>query len=149
MQSRSSIQPFKLVHCSSRSEQSSLGHQTRKAWEAHPLRVQPRMPFCPRSSDRFRAPPCEGGGRRCNSCRGRHLPLCLSSYRSGSVNRYSSVRVRPGDPFHGGRVESFLALQGFCRAIWFRFTLDKFLHQSQSSNVNPKQAADIACLRPD
>ena len=29
------------------------------------------------------------------------LPLCLSSYRSGFVNRYSSVRVRPGDPFHG------------------------------------------------
>ena len=28
------------------------------------------MPFCPRSSVRFRAPPCEGGGRRCNSCRG-------------------------------------------------------------------------------
>src|ERR1017187_5899323 len=28
-------------------------------------------------------------------------PLSLSSYRSGFVNRYSSVRVRPGDPFHG------------------------------------------------
>lgn len=26
------------------------------------------------------------------------MPLCLSSYRSGFVNRYSSVRVRPGDP---------------------------------------------------
>ena len=28
-------------------------------------------------------------------------PLCLSSYRSGFVNRYSSVRVRPEAPFHG------------------------------------------------
>ena len=25
------------------------------------------------------------------------MPLCLSSYRSGFVNRYSSVRVRPGE----------------------------------------------------
>src|SRR6478735_507636 len=30
-------------------------------------------PNSPRSSVRFRAPPCEGGGRRCNSCRGRHF----------------------------------------------------------------------------
>ena len=26
------------------------------------------------------------------------LPLCLSSHRSGFVNRYSSVQVRPGAP---------------------------------------------------
>ena len=26
-------------------------------------------------------------------------PLCLSSYRAGFVNPYSSVRVRPGAPF--------------------------------------------------
>ena len=30
-------------------------------------------------------------------------PLCLSSYRAGFVNPYSSVRVRPGAPFHQGR----------------------------------------------
>ena len=27
-----------------------------------------------------------------------NLPLCLSSHRSGFVNRYSSVQVRPGAP---------------------------------------------------
>src|SRR5262245_15432201 len=27
------------------------------------------------------------------------MPLCLSSYRAGFVNPYSSVRVRPGAPF--------------------------------------------------
>ena len=26
------------------------------------------------------------------------MPLCLSSYRSGFVNRYSPVQVRPGAP---------------------------------------------------
>jgi hypothetical protein len=30
-------------------------------------------------------------------------PLCLSSYRAGFVNPYSSVRVRPGAPFYQGR----------------------------------------------
>src|SRR5213592_797150 len=29
------------------------------------------------------------------------VPLCLSSYRASFVNSYSSVRVRPGAPFHG------------------------------------------------
>ena len=31
------------------------------------------------------------------------VPPCLSSYRSGFVNRYSPVRIRPGAPFHHGR----------------------------------------------
>lgn len=30
------------------------------------------------------------------------LPLCLNSYRSGFVNRYSSVRIRPGAPLSSG-----------------------------------------------
>ena len=30
-------------------------------------------------------------------------PLCLSSYRAGFVNPYSSVQVRPGAPFSQGR----------------------------------------------
>src|ERR1043166_907812 len=37
---------------------------------------------CPRSSV-YRAPPCEGGGHRRNSCRGHHLPLCLQKLQGG------------------------------------------------------------------
>ena len=31
------------------------------------------------------------------------MPLCLSSYRAGFVNPYSSVQVRPGAPTYQGR----------------------------------------------
>ena len=49
MQSSSRNQPFKLVLAGASPATDTI---------------------CPRSSVRFRAPPCEGGGRRCNSCRG-------------------------------------------------------------------------------
>ena len=59
------------------------------------------MPFCPRSSvrsERHRAKVEVAGAIPAVDA---NLPLCLSSYRSGFVNRYSSVRVRPEAPFHG------------------------------------------------
>src|SRR5437899_6471343 len=59
------------------------------------------MPFCPRSSvrsERHRAKVEVAGAIPAEDA---ILPLCLSSYRASFVNSYSSVRVRPGAPFHG------------------------------------------------
>ena len=60
------------------------------------------MPICSQgvitSARRFAKAEVRGANPRESTI---SLPLCLSSYRSGFVNRNSSVRVRPGDPFHG------------------------------------------------
>ena len=44
------------------------------------------------------------------------LPPCLSSYRAGFVNPYSSVRVRPGAPVYGDHdvISSITPREGVC-----------------------------------
>ena len=60
------------------------------------------MPFCPRSSVRFRAPPCEGGGRRCNSCRGHHFAP-VPQQQQGEFRKLVFVGASPtrGSSFQG------------------------------------------------
>ena len=45
-----------------------------------------------------------------------YSPLCLSSHRSGFVNRHSSVRVRPGAPVYGDHdvISSITPREGVC-----------------------------------
>ena len=57
---------------------------------------------CPRSSVRFRATPCEGGGRRCNSCRGRHFAP-VPQQLQGEFRKLVFVGASPtgGSSFNG------------------------------------------------
>lgn len=69
-----------------------------RAWS---VQVRSRMSFCPRSSvrsERHRAKVEVAGASPAVDA---ILPLCLSSHRTGFVNSYSSVRVRPEAPIHG------------------------------------------------
>src|ERR1019366_5890861 len=88
---------------------------------------------CPRSSVRFRAPPCEGGGRRCNSCRGHQFapvpqqpqerfrkPLFVgasptrgSNFKSGSWCNSSTSRCeRDGSGANPGFLTNFRRREG-------------------------------------
>ena len=81
----------------------SHGHLTCRAWEANPVRVRPRTPFCPRSSvrsERHRAK-VEVASATPAVDTTFIMPLCLRSDRTSFVNLYSSVRVRPEAPFYG------------------------------------------------
>ena len=71
-------------------EHSSLGHPYCRAWEANPVRVRPRMPYCSQGVISL----LHAALRRRRFVVQVHvraplsLPLCLSSYRAGFVNPY-------------------------------------------------------------
>ena len=88
MQSSSSIQPFKLVL-------AGASPATDAKWWLNANCSQGVISFAHRSAK------AEVRGANPRESASFIVPLCLSSYRSGFVNRYSSVQVRPGAPVYG------------------------------------------------
>ena len=80
------------------------------------------------------------------------LPLCLSSHRTGFVNSYSSVRVRPEAPFHVGH-DVTAASRPVTAPVRVQIPLanpistDNHNHQPGGLMANKINLADAPCFR--